>query len=172
MINKIIHWLIYFVLFVLIQTLVLNHIHFLRIATPFLYLYVLLKMPIGNYSTNLILSFLLGLTIDLFMGTAGMHAAACTFVSLLRNPIIKILQGSDLPKDLYPSTYTFGMKSFFRYCFFIIFIHHCTLYLIESISFLDPLYLALRIGVSTILTTFFVFVVEVLNPASYHNAES
>ena len=37
MINNLLRGFIYFVVFVLIQVLVLNNIHFLRIATPFLY---------------------------------------------------------------------------------------------------------------------------------------
>ena len=31
------------VIFVLVQVLLLNNIHFLRMATPFLYLYVIIK---------------------------------------------------------------------------------------------------------------------------------
>ena len=40
--------LVYFVVLVLIQVLILNNIHFLRIATPFLYLYFIIKMPVGT----------------------------------------------------------------------------------------------------------------------------
>ena len=42
MINHILRSAIYFVVFVLIQVLILNNIHFMRIATPFLYLYSIL----------------------------------------------------------------------------------------------------------------------------------
>ena len=45
MINNLLRGFIYFVVFVLIQVLILNNIHFLRIATPFLYLYFIIKMP-------------------------------------------------------------------------------------------------------------------------------
>ena len=40
--------LVYFVVLVLIQALILNNIHVLRIATPFLYLYFIIKMPVGT----------------------------------------------------------------------------------------------------------------------------
>ena len=42
MINNLLRGFIYFVVFVLIQVLILNNIHFLRIATPFLYLYFII----------------------------------------------------------------------------------------------------------------------------------
>ena len=48
MINNLLRGFIYFVVFVLIQVLILNNIHFLRIATPFLYLYFIIKMPVGS----------------------------------------------------------------------------------------------------------------------------
>ena len=55
MINHILRSVIYFVAFVLIQVLILNNIHFMRIATPSyictLSLNYLLENPVqGNYS--------------------------------------------------------------------------------------------------------------------------
>ena len=89
MISNILRGLVYFVVFVLLQILVLNHIHFLRIATPFLYLYFIVKLPVGLAPTKVIfLSFLTGLVIDMFGNTTGMHAAACTLVGFLRASLI------------------------------------------------------------------------------------
>nr|MCQ5196067.1 rod shape-determining protein MreD [Parabacteroides merdae] len=67
MINNILRGFIYFVVLVLVQVLILNNIHFLRVATPFLYLYFILKMPVGSSPTNVVFfSFLIALTIDVF----------------------------------------------------------------------------------------------------------
>ena len=52
MINNLLRGFIYFVVFVLIQVLILNNIHFLRIATPFLDLYFIIKMPVGSSRTQ------------------------------------------------------------------------------------------------------------------------
>ena len=52
MINNILRGFIYFVVLVLVQVLILNNIHFLRVATPFLYLYFILKMPVGSSRTK------------------------------------------------------------------------------------------------------------------------
>ena len=54
MINNLLRGFIYFVVFVLIQVLILNNIHFLRIATPFLYLYFIIKMPVGSSRTQVV----------------------------------------------------------------------------------------------------------------------
>ena len=104
MINNILRGFFYFVVLVLIQVLVLNNIHFLRVATPFLYLYFILKMPVGTSRTNVVFfSFLIGLVIDIFSNTPGMHAAACTFAGFIREPLIRLFMGKDLPEGIYPS---------------------------------------------------------------------
>ena len=70
MINNLLRGFIYFVVFVLIQVLILNNIHFLRIATPFLYLYFIIKMPVGSSRTQVVFfSFIAGVVIDTFSNT-------------------------------------------------------------------------------------------------------
>ena len=89
MINNLIRGLLYVIVFVLLQVLFLNNIHFLRIATPFLYLYVILRLPLGESRSGILLfSFFLGLLVDLFGNTAGMHAFATTFAGFCREPLL------------------------------------------------------------------------------------
>ena len=164
MINNILRGFFYFVVLVLIQVLVLNNIHFLRVATPFLYLYFILKMPVGTSRTNVVFfSFLIGLVIDIFSNTPGMHAAACTFAGFIREPLIRLFMGKDLPEGIYPSYKTFGYGGFFRYVLSLVVIHHVTLFLIESLTLFDPLFLALRIGASVITTTLLICTIEAFN---------
>ena len=172
MINHIIRNTIYFIVLVLIQVLVLNNIHFLRIATPFLYLYFILKLPIGTSKSMVIfLSFIMGLVIDTFTNTPGMHAAACTFAGFFRQPLINLLIGKELPMDLSPSYRTFGVSGFFRYTLIFVLIHHLFLFLIESFTLFDPLFLALRIGASVITTTILICTVEAFNIETQKRAE-
>lgn len=164
MINNIIRGLIYFIVFLFIQIAVLNNIHFLRIATPFLYLYIILKMPVGmSRSLILLLAFFIGLTMDMFSNTAGMHASACTFAALCRAPLINFLIGKDQVEGSYPSFNTFGYSSFFRYVLFFVLLHHIILFLVESLSFYDPLFMVLRISASVVLTSLLIFIVESFN---------
>ena len=164
MINNLIRALLYFVVLVLVQVLILNNIHFLRIATPFLYLYFIIKMPVGSLRDLVVLfSFLIGLVIDLFSNTPGMHAAACTLTGFIREPLIRFYMGKDLPDGIYPSYKTFGYGGFFRYVLSLVLIHHVTLFLIESLTLFDPLFLAIRIGASVITTTLLICTIEAFN---------
>ncbi|RHJ77095.1 rod shape-determining protein MreD [Parabacteroides sp. AM08-6] len=164
MINNILRGIIYFVVLVLVQVLILNNIHFLRIATPFLYLYFIIKIPVGTSQTNvLFFSFLIGLVIDTFSNTPGMHAAACTLAGFTRQSLINFFEGKDLPDGIFPSFRTFGYGGFFRYVISFVFIHHVALFLIESLTFFDPLFLAIRIGASVITTVLLICTVEAFN---------
>ena len=164
MINNILRSIIYFVVFVLLQVLFLNNIHYLRIATPFLYLYCIIKMPIGVLRTGvLIFSFATGLIIDMFSNTPGMHAGACALVGLLREPIIHFLQGEDIADGLYPSYKSFGYAGFIRYVALFVLIHHVTLFLIEALTLFDPVFLLVRVGASVIMTILSICAVELFN---------
>jgi rod shape-determining protein MreD len=158
---------IYFIALVLIQVLALNNIHFLRLVTPFLYIYFIIKMPVGYSFTRItFLSFLLGLAIDLLSNTSGMHAAACTLAGFARMYIIRAMLQEDLPDMTYPSYATFGFGGFIRFTFVIVLLHHLTLFMIESITLFDPLFLAIRIVGGVAMTTVVISVVETFNKES------
>ncbi len=87
--------IIRFVILVLVQGLVLNHINFLGYINPYPYILFIALFPINNNRTLFIfLSFLLGLCVDFFTDTGGIHAAACVTVAYIRPPILKFSFGT------------------------------------------------------------------------------
>ena len=73
---KILHRMKWFLGLVLLQVLVLNQVHIGGYATPFFYIYFILKFNSRVGRNNLMLwSFFLGLTVDVFSNTPGMNAA-------------------------------------------------------------------------------------------------
>jgi len=79
-----------FVVLVLAQVLLLNHVDFLGYINPYLYILFILIFPfIGNKSVLIILSFFLGLIIDFFGDSGGIHAAACVFIAFIRPVVLK-----------------------------------------------------------------------------------
>ncbi|MDR3261083.1 MAG: rod shape-determining protein MreD [Tannerella sp.] len=164
MIKFIIKIVVGFVFFVLLQVWVLNDIHLFKIVEPFLYIYVIVKFPVRMTRVQILLvSFLLGLVIDMFSNTLGMHAAACSLIGFLRNPLMGAYVDKDVMEGATPSYRTFGTGAFMRYTVTLVIIHHVVLFLIESISLFDPVFLLLRIFASIILTTLCIFVVEAFN---------
>ncbi|MBT6835150.1 MAG: rod shape-determining protein MreD, partial [Bacteroidetes bacterium] len=85
MIRKIIIYIVHFLFLVVLQVFVLNNIHLFEIVHPYIYIYFILLLPVSIPKTSLIiLAFLLGLVIDVFSNTYGIHAAASTLVGFLR----------------------------------------------------------------------------------------
>ncbi len=161
-----------FIVFILIQVLILNNIHLFRIATAFLYLYFIIKLPVRTHRTQVVFfSFLIGLIIDAFSNTPGMHAAACTLIGVMRAPLIHFFNGEDLPEEVSPSYKSFGVGGFIRYVVAMVTIHHVMLFLIESFTFFDPLFLLLRIVASVFLSTLLICIVEAFNNVPKRSGE-
>jgi rod shape-determining protein MreD len=133
-------------------------------VTPFIYIYVILKAPISISRSQLVfLSFFLGIVIDLFSNTLGMHAAACSLIGILRQPLLLAFVDKDLVEGITPSYQTLGTGVFMRYVLSMVVIHHLALFLIESVSLFDPGFLFLRIFTSILLTTLCIFIIEAFN---------
>ena len=82
MIITYIHRIGWFIGLVLLQVLILNNVHIAGYATPFLYIYFILKFASGTSRNELMLwAFFFGLTIDIFADTPGMNAAATVLLA-------------------------------------------------------------------------------------------
>ena len=150
-----------FIVFVLLQVLLLNKINFLGYLSPYLYVLFILLLPFETPGwALLVFSFLTGMTIDLFSGTSGLHAAAATFTGVIRPLAIKIV-GEKPSYDItsQPGIRDMGVKWFLQYIIILVFIHHFVLNLLEVFSFhefFQTLFRAVLSSVFTILTIFFI----------------
>ena len=153
------------VVFVLLQVLVMNNIHLFGIVVPFIYLYVILKLPVDVSRSNIVLiSFIVGLVIDIFSNTFGMHAAACTLAGFVRTPLLeRFVDIREVPEGSIPSYRLFGLGRFLRYMVLLVLIHHVALFVIESFTFFQPLLMITRILSSMLFTLLLIFILEVFN---------
>jgi rod shape-determining protein MreD len=161
MIKNLFGIVINFVIFITLQVLLLNNVHLFGVATLFLYIYVIIKIPINiTRSQIIVVSFLLGLIMDMFTNTPGMHAAACTLAGFFREPLMNVYIGREMLEEGVPSFHLFGRAAYFKWIISIVILHHVTLFLIESLSLFDPFFLTLRIIASVIMTSFCIFILE------------
>lgn len=83
-----------FIILILAQVLILNNINFLGYINPYVYILFILLFPVKNNRTLFVfLSFLLGLCVDLFSDSGGVHAAASVFIAYIRPPVLKFSFG-------------------------------------------------------------------------------
>jgi rod shape-determining protein MreD len=152
-----------FIALVLIQVLVLNNVQFLGFINPYIYVLFIILLPVKTPRwLSLILAFVLGLTIDMFTNTLGLHAFASVLVTFLRNPIIKIFTTNEDNINFTPSFNTFGIVPYIKYVFIIILIHHFTLYYMEIFSFTNFWITAYRAALSSLITISIILGVQML----------
>jgi uncharacterized integral membrane protein len=163
-INNIIKNSIRFVLLVLLQVLIVQNIRLGSYIILLPYVLFILLLPFETPKlVVLFASFAIGLTIDMFYDTAGIHAAACTFVGFSRYYILKLLsprEGYD--PGLIPTVDSMGSIWFLTYSALIIFIHHLVFFYLEIFRFDEFFRTLLRVILSTIGTFSFVYVVQFL----------
>lgn len=123
-----------FVILVFLQVLILNNINFAGYINPYLYVLFILLYPFtGNQSLFLFLSFLLGLTVDIFEDSGGINAAACLLAAFVRPNLLRFSFGISYDhQNIRLSATPFGAK--LSYIFLMVLIHHFVLFSLEMFS--------------------------------------
>lgn len=124
-----------FVILVLLQVIVLNNINLVGYINPYIYILFIVLYPLdGNKTTLIFLSFLLGLSIDMFENSGGVHAAASVFIAYVRDFVLKYSFGVSYEYNnvkLYKAT----VSEKITYLGSIILFHHIVLFSLEIFSF-------------------------------------
>src|SRR5690625_9365 len=83
-----------FIILLAIQTLIMNNIHLFGYSSPFIYIIFLIGFPLNtNKNLLIVLGFLLGLSMDIYSNTGGVHAGACVLIAYLRPFLLKFSFG-------------------------------------------------------------------------------
>ncbi|WP_417608436.1 rod shape-determining protein MreD [Owenweeksia hongkongensis] len=153
-----------FLVLVLFQVFILNNIDYSGYLNPYVYILFVMMLPVKvPRSTVLILAFLIGLCIDMFENSGGVHIAATVFLAYIRIPLLKVAtqkRGEDF-LSVKPSK--LGLGNLIVYALLCILIHHFLLFLIESYSFRDIGTVLVRTMMSSIFTFVFVLLVQLWN---------
>lgn len=147
-----------FIVLVLFQVLVLNNIQFSSFVNPFMYVLFILLLPFETPRWLLLLSgFLLGLSIDIFSHTLGMHASATVFMAFLRPYVLNIIAPRDgYETGTYPRLYHFGLTWFLKYTVILVFLHHLFLFYLEVFRFSEFFSTFFRTTMSTLFSIFLI----------------
>jgi rod shape-determining protein MreD len=147
-------YVIMFVVLVLVQVLILNNIQVSGLINPYVYILFILLLPftVPGYFL-LAFSFLLGISIDIFSNTPGIHAGATVLLGFLRPGIAQLIASREIiEKGNMPNMTQLGFASFLKYVVISVVIHHLYLFLVETFSFGDFLETILRWILSSIFS--------------------
>lgn len=151
-----------FILLVLLQVLVFNNINFLGYINPYVYIMFIALYPVKNNRLAIIfLSFLIGLTIDLFSDTGGIHAAACVFVAYIRPLLLKFSFGMIYDHQTIKfNSVEFGEK--LTYLTLLTLIHHFVLFYLELFSVSKIILVLQKTLFSSIFTILLILIITII----------
>jgi hypothetical protein len=160
--------IIRFALFILVQVYVLNQVPFLhRFIAPYIYYLYLLWLPFSISRLGLlIMGFLTGITLDFFMMTPGLHAAACVLIAYIRPFVITVLAPKDVSGFSYrePSPKAMGWTPYLVYTFTLTVLHHGYMVLLEWLSFGSFWHFIIKVIATTGISMLLIITTELLFP--------
>ncbi|MBC7641709.1 MAG: rod shape-determining protein MreD [Flavobacterium sp.] len=147
-----------FILLLAAQIVIFNNFNLFGFINPYPYILFIILYPVNSNRNGLLLaSFLLGITMDLFCNSGGVHAAACVVLAYLRPQIFKFAFGLSyeyqtvkLNDVLTPERFSFIVTA--------IILHHVVLFFLEIFSFILILEMLFR----TLLSTIFTIIISII----------
>ncbi len=124
---------------ILVQVLICNHIVLFNVAMIFIFIYVIINLPMDlNTGWLLTWAFIGGLIVDIFSDTLGVHSLACTLLAVIKKPALyAYIPKDDRTKNIEPSLASLGFGVYGKYLFTMIASYCVMVFSIEYFSFAD-----------------------------------
>lgn len=151
-----------FLVLIAIQVFLLKNIGYYNLSIPYLYILFILLLPFGIPNGLLfLLSFIAGLTVDVFYDTLGLNALACTVMAFVRIVFISVtVQRDGFDNEPEPSLGIMGFRWFIFYATILTFFHHLILFSFETFKFSELAYTMVRVVLSTLFTVMLIIITE------------
>lgn len=164
MTTEIIKNILRFIVLVVMQVLIIQNINLTSYVILLPYVMVILMLPFEtNKMVVLFVSFLLGVCIDYFYDSSGLHAFACTLMGFSRYYVLKYVS----PRDGYdvgvnPTVEDMGLAWFLSYAGILVFIHHLFLFYLEVFRFSEFFVTLIRVVLSSFGTFGLIYLIQFL----------
>ncbi len=147
-----------FVILVLFQVLVINNIQITPLLNPLIYTLFILLLPFETPGwLLLIVAFVLGISVDIFTNTPGLHTSATVFISVFRPFVLRSIAPRDgYEAGTFPRLAFYGFNWFFRYTLILVFIHHLFFFILEAFGFSNFLFIISRTLLSSFVSVFLI----------------
>lgn len=162
--NYLIFNILRFIGLILLQGLIIHNMDLGMYIHPMIYPLFILLLPIEiNFYLLLILSFAIGISVDIFSSTFGLNASAAVFAAYIRPLILNLIE----PKESYenidqPNIKNMGLFWFFYYSGILIFFHHFWFFILELFNFQDVLAVFLKTLISSLFSVAIIIILMYL----------
>lgn len=123
-----------FVLLILIQVLILDEFNVFGYINPIIYQLLIILLPFNiNSVQKLFLAFILGISMDIFEDSGGIHAAATLTIAYLRPLFLRNAFGLSYDYQTL-KFYDAPFRERFSYVSLMVLVHHAVLFSLEIFS--------------------------------------
>ena len=152
---------ILFVVMALLQVFLFSRIGVSVYIHPLAYVAFIILLPMEIAPLLLLtLGLLMGVTMDVFMGTAGINTIATLLIAFLRPTLAGMICGRDNVREGgIPSSARLGERKFITYLVALTLVHHAVFFSLEALSWTHALHTLLRIVVSTAVSAGFIWII-------------
>lgn len=127
-------------LLLLVQLLLLNHLHLFGYATPLIIGYMIICFESGmSRMSQLWWGFIMGLIYDLLSNTMGMGAASMTLLAMMKPYLLKLFMPRDVVDSFKPTIQTMNLSNYIGYTLACMGLLHMSFYFLEAFTLSDLL---------------------------------
>lgn len=158
-------YILFFAVCLLLQILLLNRISLTTLLAPTVYVACIIIMPLDSSQFRMLITGLLvGMLMDVTMGTSGLNVLATLPIAFFRRPILHFMAGfSDIAKEEgAPTAGRLGRYRFHRYVISMVALHSLLFFGFESLTFDNFVFLLLRLLCSAAATLLLVYLLILL----------
>ena len=152
-----------YVVVMLLQVLLFDQLQLWGACHPYIYILCLLMMPITlPHNVDMLIGALVGLVMDVFCNSLGVHTAACILVMFIRPYLIGALVNDKDRLNEQISLRSIGMEAILRYVVIMVIIHHLMVFALAAWSWSHIGFVLLETLVSSLITSLIIIGYNIL----------
>jgi rod shape-determining protein MreD len=161
--SRSLRYILSFIALVLVQVLVLNNLQIFGFLNPKVYaLFILILPPRINRTLLLVLAFAMGLMIDAFENSGGIHASALVLLAYVRPLLIRIITNPGSNDITRLNLGELGIVKFTSYLIPAILIHHLWLFSLEAFTIRNYYLVIYETAISSLFSVTLILTLELL----------
>lgn len=142
-----------YMIVMVLQVLLFNQLQLWGACHPYIYILCLLMLPITlPHSVDMIIGAAVGLMMDIFCNSLGVHTAACILLMYVRPYLIGALVNDKDRLNEQISLRAIGMEAMLKYVVILVVLHHLTVFLLAAWSWAHLGFVLLETLVSGVIT--------------------
>ena len=142
-----------YVVMMILQVLLVDQVQLYGVCHPYIYVMCLLMMPITlSHSADMIIGAGVGLIMDIFCNSLGIHTAGCILIMFIRPYLLGAIVNDKDRLNEQISLHAVGMEALIKYVVILVVLHHLVVFSLAAWSWSHFGFVLLETLISSTIT--------------------